>query len=95
MFWRQGFREKAETLTKDADMKDYIEHIVKGLVDNPDEVIVTEVVGNRTTVYELRVAQGDLGKVIGKAGVTAKSIRTILGASAARVGKRAVLEILE
>ena len=95
MFWRQGFREKEETLAKDVDMKDYIEHIVKGLVDNPDEVTVTEVAGNRTTVYELRVAQGDLGKVIGKAGVTAKSIRTILGASAARLGKRAVLEILE
>jgi len=95
MFWRQGFREKEATLTKDADMKEYIEHIVKGLVDNPDEVSVTEVAGNRTTVYELRVAQGDLGKVIGKAGVTAKSIRTILGASAARQGKRAVLEILE
>jgi uncharacterized protein len=95
MFWRQGFREKEATLTKDADMKEYIEHIVKGLVDNPDAVSVTEVAGNRTTVYELRVAQEDLGKVIGKAGVTAKSIRTILGASAARQGKRAVLEILE
>jgi uncharacterized protein len=95
MFWRQGFREKEAVLTKEADMKDYIELIVKGLVDNPDEVSVTEVAGNRTTVYELRVAPGDLGKVIGKSGVTAKSIRTILGASAARQGKRAVLEILE
>jgi hypothetical protein len=95
MFWRQGFREKDETITKDGELKDYIEVIVRGLVDSPEDVSVTEVTGNRTTVYELRVGKGDLGKVIGKAGATAKSIRTILGAAAARQGKRAVLEILE
>jgi len=76
-------------------MKEFIELIVKYLVDNPDQVEVKEVVGSRTTVYELRVAQPDLGKVIGKAGATAKSIRTLLAAAAARQGKRAVLEILE
>lgn len=76
-------------------MKDFIEFIVKSLVDNPDEVDVKEVEGSRTTVYELRVGQGDLGKVIGKAGQTAKSIRTLLAAVSARQGKRAVLEILE
>ena len=76
-------------------MKDFIEFIVKALVDNPDQVEVTEIAGTRTTVYELRVGQGDLGKVIGKQGQTAKSIRTLLAAVSARQGKRAVLEILE
>lgn len=76
-------------------MKDFIETIVRSLVDNPDQVTVKEVVGTRTTVYELRVAQGDLGKVIGKNGQTAKSMRTLLAAASARQGKRAVLEILE
>ncbi len=76
-------------------MKEFIESIVRALVDNPDQVEVVEVIGSRTTVYELRVAQGDLGKVIGKSGQTAKSIRTLLAAAAARKGKRAVLEILE
>ena len=76
-------------------MKAFIEHIVRALVDNPDSVEIREIEGTRTTVYELRVGQGDLGKVIGKAGQTAKSIRTLLAAAAARTGKRAVLEILE
>jgi predicted RNA-binding protein YlqC (UPF0109 family) len=76
-------------------MKDFIDYIVRALVDNPDQVEVAEVEGSRTTVYELRVAQGDLGKVIGKGGQTAKSIRILLAAISARQGKRAVLEILE
>lgn len=76
-------------------MREFIEYIVRGLVEHPDQVTVTEVVGERTTVYELRVGQGDLGKVIGKQGQTAKSLRTILAAASARLGKRAVLEILE
>lgn len=76
-------------------MKEFIEYIVKNLVDNPDDVNVVEIEGTRTTVYELRVGEGDLGKVIGKEGKTARSIRTILSAAAARQGKRAVLEILE
>ncbi len=76
-------------------MKEFIEFIVKALVDQPEDVVVNEVEGSRTTVFELRVGQGDLGKVIGKNGQTAKSIRTLLSAVAARRGKRAVLEILE
>ncbi len=72
-----------------------IETIVKELVDNPSQVQVTEVQGEKTTVYELRVGQGDLGKVIGKKGNTARSIRTLLTAASAKKGKRAVLEILE
>ena len=76
-------------------MKDFVEYIAKHLVDKPDEVKVTEVEGERVTVYELRVGDGDLGKVIGKRGQTAKAIRTLLSAAAAKMGKRAVLEILE
>lgn len=76
-------------------MKALIETMARSLVDKPDEVRVAEVEGEKTTVYELRVAQGDLGKVIGKQGKTARSMRTILGAAGTKVGKRCVLEILE
>ncbi|MDF1545663.1 MAG: KH domain-containing protein [bacterium] len=76
-------------------MRDFIDYIVRALVDNPDQVDVREVEGSRTTVYELRVAQPDLGKVIGRSGNTARSLRTLLSAISARQGKRAVLEILE
>lgn len=76
-------------------MREFIEYVVRALVDQPDAIDVNEVVGSRTTVFELRVGQGDLGKVIGKNGQTAKAIRTLLAAISARQGKRAVLEILE
>jgi hypothetical protein len=76
-------------------MKKFIELIVRELVDNPDQVVVTEVDGERTTVYELRVGPGDLGKVIGKRGKTAGAIRTLISAASAKKGKRAMLEILE
>jgi predicted RNA-binding protein YlqC (UPF0109 family) len=76
-------------------MKELIEHIARSLVDHPDQVVITEVVGEKTIVYELRVGEGDLGKVIGREGRTAKSIRTIVTAAAMKAGKRAVLEILE
>jgi predicted RNA-binding protein YlqC (UPF0109 family) len=76
-------------------MKELIELIAKSLVDYPDEVKVREVEGDQTTVLELRVADGDLGKVIGRQGRTARAIRTILGASGMKLKKRFVLEILE
>ena len=76
-------------------MKALIEYIAKSLVDNPESVSVTEVEGEKTTVIELRVAQSDLGKVIGKEGKTARAMRTILNASGTKIGKRCVLEILE
>lgn len=77
------------------EMKELIEAIAKALVDYPDEVEVKEVEGEVTTVLELRVAQADLGKVIGKQGRTARAVRTILGASGMKMRKRFVLEILE
>ena len=76
-------------------MKELIEYIAKVLVDNPDDVSVTELEGKQTSVIELRVAKEDLGKVIGKQGRTARAMRTILGAASTKVKKRSVLEILE
>jgi predicted RNA-binding protein YlqC (UPF0109 family) len=76
-------------------MKALIEYIAKALVDNPEQVSVSEVEGEKTTVIELRVAQTDLGKVIGKEGKTARAMRTILNAAGTKIGKRCVLEILE
>ncbi|MFH0930968.1 MAG: KH domain-containing protein [Candidatus Zixiibacteriota bacterium] len=76
-------------------MKQFIENIVKALVDHPDQVTVSEVEGEKTTVYELRVGPGDLGKVIGKKGKTAGAIRILISAASAKKGKRALLEILE
>jgi len=76
-------------------MKELIEQIAKALVDNPDQVQVRAIEGEQTTVLELRVAQNDLGKVIGKQGRTARSIRTILSAAGMKLKKRFTLEILE
>ncbi len=76
-------------------MKDLINYIAQALVDHPEEVSVTEVEGNQTSVLELKVAKADLGKVIGKQGRTARAMRTILGAASAKIKKRTVLEIIE
>lgn len=77
------------------EMVDLIEHMAKALVDNPDEVKVSEVEGERTSVIELAVAKEDLGKVIGKQGRTARAMRTLLTASSTKLNKRSVLEIIE
>ncbi len=76
-------------------MKELIEMIAKALVDNPNQVVVRAIDGEQSTVLELRVAQEDLGKVIGKQGRTARSIRTILSASGMKLKRRFTLEILE
>ena len=76
-------------------MKNLVKTMVKALVDKPDEVSLREVEGEKTTVLELRVAKEDLGKVIGKQGKTAKAMRIILNATATKLKKRAVLEIIE
>ena len=76
-------------------MKELIDYIAKALVDKPEQVTVSEVEGNRTSVLELKVAKEDLGKVIGKQGRTARAMRTILSAASAKLKKRSVLEILE
>lgn len=76
-------------------MKEFVEYLVKHLVDNPDKVTVQEVFGETTVVYELKVAQTDMGKVIGKNGRTAHAIRVLLSAVARKAGKHATLEIIE
>ena len=76
-------------------MKDLISYIAQALVDHPEQVSVSEVEGNQTSVLELKVAKEDLGKVIGKQGRTAQAMRTILSAASAKIKKRTVLEIIE
>jgi len=76
-------------------MKEFIEYIAKRLVDRPDEVTVHEVIAETTNVYELKVGDGELGKVIGKHGNTIRAIRTILSGVATKEGRRVVLELLD
>jgi len=75
--------------------KDLVEYIAKSLVDDPSAVMVNVIEGEKSTILELRVANEDIGKVIGKHGRIAKSIRTVLQAAAVKTGKRTVLEILD
>jgi hypothetical protein len=77
------------------DMKGLVENVAKSLVDNPDQVEVTEIEGLQTSVIELRVAKEDMGKIIGKQGRNAKAIRTILGAASTKINRNTVLEIVE
>jgi uncharacterized protein len=79
----------------DSSLKEVVETIAKALVDNPDDVAVTELDGEAAIVLELRVAPQDLGKVIGKQGRTARAMRTLLRAAGMKLRKRFVLEILE
>ena len=76
-------------------MKDLIAYIAKALVNKPEEVVVTEIEGQQIYVIELKVAEKDIGKIIGKRGRTARAIRTILGAASAKTKKRSILEIVE
>jgi len=75
--------------------KDLVVYIAKSLVDDPEGVVVNIIEGEKSTILELKVSDGDIGKVIGKQGRIAKAIRTILSASATKSGKRVVLEILD
>jgi len=78
-----------------ADMQLLIERIAKALVDEPEQVVVQPLEGQQVTTLELKVSANDLGKIIGKQGRTARSIRTILGAASTKLKKRYTLEILE
>lgn len=75
--------------------KDLVEYIAKSLVDDPEDVSVSIIEGEKSTILELRVSQDDIGKVIGKHGRIAKAVRTVLSAAASKTGKRVVLEILD
>ncbi len=78
-----------------SELSHLIEVVAKALVDQPEQVSVGEVMGENTTVIELRVAKTDIGKIIGKEGKTAKAIRTILLGAATKLKRRTVLEIVE
>ncbi len=78
-----------------SSLKDLVVFMAQSLVDFPEQVEVTEMVGEQTTVFELKVAKEDLGKIIGKQGRTARSLRTILNAASTKLRKRSVLEIIE
>jgi predicted RNA-binding protein YlqC (UPF0109 family) len=82
-------------MASEPTLKELVETMVRALVDVPDEVKVSEIAGEQTTVFELVVAKGDLGKVIGKQGKTAKALRTILTGASTKLRKRSVLEIVE
>lgn len=82
-------------MNENSGVKTLVEDIARALVDTPTGVVVNEVAGEHATVFELRVADGDLGKVIGKQGRTARSIRTLLGAVGTKLNRRFSLEILE
>jgi predicted RNA-binding protein YlqC (UPF0109 family) len=76
-------------------MKELVEYLARQLVSHPDAVEVKETQGDTASVLELKVAKDDLGRIIGKQGRTAKSIRTILNAAASRTNRKVVLEIVE
>jgi hypothetical protein len=76
------------------NMREFIEYIVRSLVDDPSQVRVTEIEGANTIIFELRVAPEDMGRVIGKGGRVANAMRTLLRVVAARQGRRATLEIV-
>ena len=76
-------------------MKAFVEYVVKALVDHPEEVVVTEVETERAVIFELRMNQTDIGKVIGKSGRTINAIRSLLTSAAAKQGKRVMVEIIE
>jgi len=76
-------------------LKELIELIIKGIVDNPDKVEINEIIGEKSSIYEVRVDSDDIGKVIGRQGRNIKSIRTIVNAAAQKDDKRVVIEIVE
>ena len=76
-------------------MRELIELIIKGIVDNPDKVEINEIIGEKSSIFEVKVDSSDIGKVIGRQGRNIKSIRTILNAAAQKDDKRIVLEIIE
>lgn len=76
-------------------LRSLVEYIARSLVDHPDQVSVNEIEGEKTTILELKVAEDDLGKIIGRHGRTAKAMRTVINAAATKEKKKAVLEILE
>jgi uncharacterized protein len=76
-------------------MREFLEFVVRQLIEFPDDMVLTEIPGGRTVIFKLQLRRGDVGRVIGRSGQTVHAIRTLLASSAARHGQRAVLEIVE
>jgi predicted RNA-binding protein YlqC (UPF0109 family) len=76
-------------------MQEFLEFVIRHLIDYPDEMVLTTAEANKKTIFKLRVRQSDIGKVVGKHGQTILAIRNILNAAAARVGQKAIFEIIE
>ena len=76
-------------------MRELVELIIKGIVDNPDKVEINEIIGERSSIFEIRVDPNDIGKVIGRQGRNIKSIRTIVNAAAQKGDKRVIIEIVD
>lgn len=76
-------------------MRELIELIIKGIVDNPDKVEINEIIGERSSIFEVRVDSNDIGKIIGRQGRNIKSIRTIVNAAAQKDNKRVIIEIVD
>jgi predicted RNA-binding protein YlqC (UPF0109 family) len=76
-------------------MREFLEFIIRELIEFPDDMVLTEIPNNRTVIFKLQLRRGDIGRVIGKSGQTIHAIRALLASSAARHGQRAILEIIE
>ncbi len=76
-------------------MKEFLEFVIRQLVEFPDDMVLTEIPGGKTTVFKLQLRQSDIGRIIGRNGQTIQAIRALLSSSAARHGARATLEIVE
>jgi uncharacterized protein len=76
-------------------MREFLEFVVRQLIEFPDDIVLTEIPGGRTIIFKLQLRRGDVGRVIGRSGQTVHAIRTLLASSATRHGQRAVLEIVE
>ena len=88
-------KEAVEESGMTESIRDLVEYIAKALVDHPEQVKVSEVRGEQTSVFELTVAKEDMGKIIGKQGRTALAIRTVLSNASMKIRRRFVLEIIE
>ncbi len=88
-------RDKAQSSNKLATVKQFLEFIIRQLVEFPDEMMLSEIPSGKTTIFRLQLRQTDVGRIIGRNGQTIQAIRALLASSAARHGQRATLEIVE
>src|SRR5436853_4852403 len=94
-FWRKILRRSYTVGANKTIVKEFLEFVIRQLVEFPDEMMLTEIPGGKTTVFRLQLRQTDVGRVIGRNGQTIQAIRALLASSAARHGQRATLEIIE